>query len=147
MARPKLEEDRVVLNRSERPNRVPINGFRDRLAVDGKEVGWHYCWVNDYEVDRYLAGLYEYVTHAVTVGHKRIDAGSGTGSNVSIPVGNGVTAYLMRIPQEIHEEDQRNMDAEVSEREDTMREELNSKKDGRYGSVDIKVGSRSFNRQ
>lgn len=147
MARPKLEDNVDVLNRSERPKRQPVNGFKDRLKVEGQEPGWHYCWVNDYEVDRFMAGDYQHVTHPVIVGHKRIDVGSGAGAHVSIPVGNGVVGYLMRIPMELHLEDEQSNNSEVDSRESSMYEELNAKKEGRYGKVEIQHGGRVNSRR
>ena len=136
--RVKLEESRPSsINRSERPARVPIHGYRDTLAVNGQEAGWHYCWINDYNVDKYLAGGYEYVTHEVTVGHTKLNEGSQIGRNVSKPVGNGLIAYLMRCPEEIYQEEHAALEALVNERESSMRGELNSGKDGQYGRVSI----------
>jgi hypothetical protein len=136
--RVKLEETRPnSLNRSERPARVPIHGYRDVLDVRGQEAGWHYCWVNDYNVDKFLAGGYEYVTHAVMVGHTRLNEGSQIGSKVSKPVGNGVIGYLLRVPDEIFQEENRALEAEVDSREASMRSDLNSGKDGQYGKVSI----------
>lgn len=120
-----------------RVKRVPINGYRDKLVVHGQEAGWHYCWVCDYNVPVYQDGAYEFVTHAVTVGHKRINNGSQIGSKVSIPGGNGVTLFLMRCLEEDYREELHAMDQEVDEIEAAMKIQLNSKSDGRYGSVKV----------
>lgn len=125
------------LNRADRPKRVPINGFRDMLTVEGQEAGWHYCWVNDVQVDRYLAAGYEYVSHEVVVGSKKIDSASQTGGKVVKAVGNGVTAYLMRVPQEYYEEDMRSLQDHIDANEMAMRSALNSRQDGQYGEVKI----------
>jgi len=148
MARPKLDEDRTdSLDRSERPKRIPINGYRDKLAVIGKEAGWDYCWVNDNNVDRYLDAGYEHVTHPVTVGHRRLDNASTVGSGINIPVGNGVTAYLMRIPEELRKEDMESYNREVDEGEATMFQKLNSHTDGTYGKVNVSHGSNSYRKR
>lgn len=125
------------LNRADRPKRVPINGFRDILTVEGQEDGWHYCWVNEDRLDRYLAAYYEYVTHEVVVGATKINSASQMGEKVVKAVGNGVTAYLMRIPQEYFVEDMDSLHGLVDEQEMAMRSQLNSKQDGQYGEVKI----------
>lgn len=136
----KLDENRPSsVNRSERPTRVPIHGYRDVLDVKGQEPGWHYCWVNDYNVDKWLSGGYEHVNHEVTVGHTKINQGSQIGSKVSKPVGNGLIAYLMRCPEEIYQEELRSLEAEANAREAAMKQELNSGKDGQYGGITIQT--------
>lgn len=141
MARPTLEENKPSpVNRSVREQRVPINGNRSVLDVSGKEDGFHYCWVNDYNVDKFLDAYYEYVTHAVTVGHTKIDAASAAGAKVSKKVGNGVTALLMRIPAEYYTEDIKAMNQKVDSLEGAMRENLNHNKDGLTGKVEIARG-------
>lgn len=133
-----LDEKRPSgLNRSERPARIPIHGYRNVLDVQGQEAGWHYCWVNDYNVDRFLAGDYEFVTHEVTVGHTKVNNSSQVGSKVSRSMGNGVTGYLMRVPDELYKRDSAALEAVVNEREATMRQNLNSGQDGQYGQVSI----------
>lgn len=141
MARPTLEENRPTqLNRVKREQRVPINGNRSVLDVSGKEDGFHYCWVNDYNVDKFIDAYYEYVEHAVTVGHTKIDAASAQGAKVSKKVGNGLIAFLMRIPVEYYTEDVKAMNQKVDELEGSMRENLNNNKDGLTGKVEIARG-------
>jgi hypothetical protein len=135
MARPKLEDRPNKLNTSERPHRVPINGLRDKMSVEGQEPGWHYCWVNDYNVPKYEGAGYVFVTHEVTVGSKHVNVGVPIGEKVSFFVGNGTTAYLMRLQDEYFIEDEAHVQGEVDEREAAMKANLNSKEDGRYGSV------------
>lgn len=141
MARPTLEENRPnQVNRVKRDQRVPINGNRSVLDVLGKEDGYHYCWVNDHNVDKFLDAYYEFVVHAVTVGHTKIDAASADGAKVSKKVGNGLVAYLMRIPAEYYNEDVKAMNQKVDELEGSMRENLNNNKDGLTGKVEIARG-------
>ena len=135
-----VENRPLSLNRAERPHRTPIHGKKDILGVKGLEAGWHYCWVNDDEdgnLDRYSEGGFDFVTHNVVVGDKKVDAASQIGGKVSKAVGNGLTAYLMRCPQEVYEEEMGLLNTEVDERERGMKDSLNSKHDGQYGSVDI----------
>lgn len=120
------------LNRSERPSRSPINGSRDILNVRGQEEGFHYCWVNEDNIDRYLSGDYEFVSHEVTVGDKKIEA-AAMGSKHSKAVGNGVTAYLMRCPNEVYEDEIRN----INEKTDAIESTLKQKADGQYGDITV----------
>lgn len=134
----KKSEDRPNnLNRSERPQRTPIHGLRDKLSVDGQEAGFHYVWVNDYNVDSYLSGGYDFVTHNVKVGDKHINVAASGGGKVSFPVGNGVTGFLMRITDEFYKEDQQTVQKEIDEKEQALQADLNSKSDGRYGKVEL----------
>jgi hypothetical protein len=125
------------LNRSERPQRNSINGSRDKMSVKGLEEGFHYVWVNDYNVDTFLAGSYDFVTHDVVVGDKHINFASQEGGRISMPVGNGIYGFLMRIPNEYYEEDLQAQQRDIDERENAMQKELNSKTDGRYGKVEL----------
>lgn len=129
-----------TLNRSERPKRVPINGLRDKMSVRGQEPGWHYCWVNEGNVDQYVLGGYEFVSHEVQVGERRIDQASMIGGKVAMAAGNGMTAYLMRCPQEIFEEELKLTQERTDDTERSLRENLNSGTDGRYGGVEIGRG-------
>lgn len=131
-----------TLNRSERPTRVPINGLRDIMNVRGQEPGWHYCWVNEDNCPRYELGGYEFVSHEVIVGDRKIDSASMIGGKVAKAVGNGVTAYLMRCPQEVFEEEQRLINERTDATEQSLRENLNAGGDGRYGKVEIGRGRR-----
>lgn len=128
------------VNRSGRKKRVPINGYRDVLKVEGQEPGYHYCWVRNDLVEKYQQSDYEFVTHEVKVGHKKINAASQIGSSVTIPGGNGVTLHLMRIPNEYYDEDMEALHQEIDEKEAVMFQQLNSKEGGRYGEVEIKHG-------
>ena len=123
-----------------RPNRkakrIPVSGSRDILTVEGKDPNFKYSWVNDTDnmLARFQRGGYQFVDHAVEVGQSVADSSEGTSSIVSKDVGKGVTAYLMRIPMEFYEEDQRNKHKRITEQEDDMRRMVNS---GQYGKVDI----------
>ena len=127
----------VKIKRSGRPGRTPINGYRDILRVDGQEAGFHYAWVRDDLVPRFESAAYEFVTHALTVGDRKLNSASQIGSKVSIPGGNGRTLYLMRVLDEYYKEDMAAYNAEVDAREAAMLGKLNSKEGGRYGQVQI----------
>lgn len=132
-----VSERPSTLNRSERPKRVPINGLRDKLSITGAEPGWHYTLVNEDNVQAYLAAGYDYVTHEVHIGSRKIDQASMVGGRVAIPVGNGVTGFLMRCPQEIFEEEMKLTDERTDATEQSMRKHIQGVQDGMYGKVDI----------
>lgn len=91
--------------RAERPKRVPINGDRDILAVQGIKPDMHPCWVNHYNVQRYLDAGYTFVNYDVTFGSHHVNQGNSVGARYARDVGQGVTAYLMEIPLEYYEQD------------------------------------------
>lgn len=122
------------LNRSVREDRVPIHGNKNILTVEGQEPGFHYCWVTDYNAPRYERASYEFVTHSVVVGDRRIDAAPGIGAKVSIPGGNGVTLYLMRVPNEFYEADMKDAHKKIDDLEATMFES-EAAAPGRYGKI------------
>jgi hypothetical protein len=127
--------------RDVRPKRVPVSGRRNVLTVEGKDEDYHYHWVNDDSkglIQRFKDGGYELVEDVsgqYAVGERSVDDASGATSFVSRPVGNGITAYLMRIRQEWYDEDREaNMEL-LAAREADMKRTLNSGKDGTYGNV------------
>lgn len=95
--------------------RIPVGGQRQRMTVGEKDDGYVYRWVNDNpgNIERYLAGGYEFVEHDTQVGDQPSDGDHGqpVDKTVSMQVGrtrtsvNG-TAYLMRIRREYFDEDQ-----------------------------------------
>lgn len=124
-------------NRSNRKERIPISEARTKLNVTGKEPGFHYAWINDYNVDRALDGGYEYVEHAVSVGGRHVNRTTNTGntSHVSTPVGAGVTAFLMRLPSELYIEDRSIEHNKVDQTEATMKRDGLNK--GLQGTIEI----------
>lgn len=119
--------------------RSSINGTRALLEVRGKEPGFHYAWINDeYVHDRQDQG-FEHVRHPVQVGARRLDVSKmPSDSFVCRNVGNGVIAYLMRIPLDFYKEDMAAMQQEVDER--TKAQIGNLSKDGLSGNVTVKSG-------
>jgi hypothetical protein len=53
-----------------------------------------------------------------------------------------MTLYAMRVLEEYYQEDFEAVQNEISEKESAMKRELNSKTDGRYGSVSVEVNNR-----
>ncbi len=132
-----LEDRPSKLNRSNRPTRGAIHGKRNKITVTGTEAGFHYCWVNEDNVERFIEDGYEFVTHDVKVGDKAINKDSQIGGKVSKNMGNSVTAFLMRCTDEIHKEIMDMLNKEVDETEQTMKRSLNSGGDGLIGQVKI----------
>ena len=52
-------------------------------------------------------------------------------------VGNQLTAFLMRVPQDVYDEDAALLQDDLDEQDKAMRVALNSKTDGLYGGVEI----------
>jgi hypothetical protein len=83
--------------------------IRGPLAVRGKEPGFVYRFVNDYDdnVLSYKEGGYEIVQDKdVSIGDKRVNVPGMEGSVKHISVGGGMKAVLMRIPEDLYEQDQ-----------------------------------------
>lgn len=152
MGRPRKNTQEEVIEESPRPTkaaprigkrkRTPINGYKNVLSVDGQEPGYHYCWVEQDNVPRYENADYEFVTHDVVVGDRKVNGASQIGGKISIPGGNGMTLYLMRVLEEYYDEDFNALQDEIAEKEASLRRELNSKNDGRYGQVVMEVNNK-----
>jgi hypothetical protein len=117
--------------------RRPINGHRTILEVRGKEPGFHYAWIADDKVFAATEGGFEYVTHPVEVGHKRIDVSTMQGSKISRNLGGGLVGYLMRIPQEWYDEDMASEQERVNEQERARVKDSSS--DGLTGTIRVKT--------
>lgn len=124
-------------NKLNRKTRVPFGTPRGKLDVRGKEAGFHYAWVNDEKVDARLEEGFEFVTHAVTVGTRNLAAAKTNNGSicVTLPVGAGVTGFLMRIPQEFYNEDMKLYNQRVDETEATMKKQVSN--NGLTGSLEI----------
>lgn len=124
-----------------RPKRVPINGGRDILTVKGIPDDLHPCWVNDYNVERYLEAGYSFWNGKAIVGDNKVDnASSLTDSVISKAVGNGVTAFVMVIPKELYDEDQKVMAQEIKEQEAILFRQQ-KQGEGRYGDIKVQQGN------
>lgn len=135
---------RTKTERSEIKPRTPINGARDILKVEGIPEDLHPCWVNDYNVERFLDAGYSFwdINAKAIVGDESVNSASGlTDRRFQKPVGNGVTAYLMVIPVEFYKEDMDSIHREIDEKEAIMFRSM-KQGDGRYGDVKVEHGSR-----
>lgn len=120
-----------------RPTRIPL-GTRSRLAVKGREPGFHYRIVNDVEgrIQDFIDAGYEVVSDdGVTVGDKRIANPTQEGSPVKIHVGGGNQAYLMRIKDEWKAEDDAAKQAQINDLEESMK--AKAKENSFYGDIKI----------
>lgn len=129
--------EKVIKATRERKKRIPI-GSRSRLAVEGKdEKNFMYRLVND-QNDRlamFQDAGYEFVPiEEASVAAQRLAQGTEPGTNVSVDVGGGKKAYLMKIPKEFYEEDQRAKEASILAVEQTI---TNPKIADSYGKVSI----------
>jgi hypothetical protein len=111
------------------------------------EPGFHYCWVNEDRVDRYLDASYEFVTHDVTVGDRKINAASQMGGKVSKKVGvneNGtpMLGFLMRVDEQLYLEDMKAHDDDVEERAQALSVSIgrSPNSSGQYGKVEVGKG-------
>lgn len=124
----------------ERPKRTPING-RNVLTVTGKDPNYVYRIVNDVggRVDMFKEAGYELVLDKdVTVGDRRINSASAEGSNAQAAVDkSGTKAFVMRIPKEWYEEDQKAKQQHVHELEQTIKKEALAKNDLPSGKLEI----------
>lgn len=123
---------------SERPVRVPINGSRDIMTVRGIPPELHPCWVNDVDnnVERYQNAGYSFWTGKVAVGDTKVDSDSQLGTPISKNVGNGVTAFLMVVPIEFYDADQKALQFDLAEREAILFRNM-KQGEGRYGDVKV----------
>jgi hypothetical protein len=142
---PKLS--RLAAAGKNRPKRTPM-GQRNRLRFR-MDPNYHYHLFNDVKggmrIQDALAAGYDFVkvddrtgVHA-SEGVARAEESSQMGANVTHPVGDGVTGYLMRIPKELWLEDRAVRDQEVNEGEKGMHRNENRNPDaqGQYGGVQI----------
>lgn len=131
---------RETVNQVARPKRTPING-RNVLTVQGKDPNYVYRIVNDVggRVDMFKEAGYEMVLDKdVKVGDRRVNSASAEGSNAQVAVDkSGTKAFVMRIPKEWYEEDQRAKQERVNELEQTIKKDALSKNDLPSGKLEI----------
>lgn len=131
--------------KEKKPQRVPVAGNRNVMSVIGKQGGYVYRWVNDEDnrIEKFKAAWYEFVDHPVQIGDVTINsADSSNGGIQSKKVGNGITAYLMRIKEEYYNEDQDTKQRDITAKEQAMKRKLNTHEDGAFGEVKIQDGGR-----
>lgn len=107
------EDDVIEPKKRERPQRMPFGSPRQKLSVRPIE-GFHLHWVNDSpgRVDEATAGGYEFVGENEIAVAGQARQSSDLGTRVKRLVGRGEDgnaqfAYLMKIPLEWYEQDQK----------------------------------------
>ena len=134
---------RPSTKRTERPTRVPMSGQRLRMEISAeeKDPAFHYAWINDDKdlIFRAKRAGFDHVLleELPSWGQSSVDSANPVDSLVSMPVGHGKVAFLMKQPIEFYEEDREASDRIVDAREADMKKQLNSGQDGTYGKVDI----------
>jgi hypothetical protein len=119
-----------------------MNGTRMRMSIDesDKDPNFHYAWFNDQSglIQRAHKAGFVFVTRSEipSWGEVSIDSADPTEENVTMDVGQGITAYLMKQPMEYYLEDKQAMDELVNSREADLKRELNKKQEeSGYGKV------------
>lgn len=133
------KETAVKAKKTEKKQRIPVSGNRDVLTARGKEAGWVYRWVNDtnHRILTFKEGGFEHANSSdIDIGSIGVDNPSIVGGIVSKDVGQGTTAYLMRIKQEFYDEDQKVKVSKVDATEEALNEKLRELS-GRYGGIEI----------
>lgn len=131
-----------MATKAPRPQRTPLAN-RSVLGVRGKEPGYVYRVVNDVgdRITTFQEAGYEVVTDkTVSIGDRRVGRASQDGSPVSLPVGGGVTGFLMRQRQEDYDEDQAFKESQHKELERSMVKE--AEKENFYGKVKLSTSEK-----
>lgn len=123
-------------SQSPHPKRVPI-GTRNKLTAEPRQ-GFVRRWVNDVNerIQMFLEAGYEMVSKPTKVGDSPADA-SQLDSVVRKPVGGGINAVLMEIPEAWNEEDKARKEDALKQKEMSL---LSEAKEGFYGEG-IKMSS------
>lgn len=153
-AAPDARRNRPRIDRSERSDsreetgrsaRVPLGVSRPKLAVPQRQ-GYVRRWVNDVEgrLGSAEQGGYQFVENKnFQIGAQDIDnENRDLGARVSrvVDKSTGMKAYLMEIPKEYHEEDQRIKMREVDETESAIKRGALDNNESRYVPKDgIKI--------
>lgn len=121
-----------------RPKRTPL-GQRNLLTIGNKRKGFNQRWINDVDdrIERAKAAGYTPVMRPTEVGDQRAGAATQVGDIVKRPVGGGITAVLMEIPDKYHQEDQAAKEAKLKETERSLLSEAN---DTEFYGQGVKIG-------
>jgi hypothetical protein len=123
-------------SRANRPKRIPLSA-QNRLIVPAR-LGFVRRWVNDVEdrIARFeLAGWTKVENSSLTVGDGRSKDPAPLSATRRISVGKGVYAYLMEIPEEFYQEDQKAKHLANKERTQSMLRADPTK--NQYGSITV----------
>lgn len=146
VGRPRKTESRAEALDSRPAKRVPIQGFRDKLTVDGLDPDYVYRWIldaheNGQRIEQCQAAGYNFVRKedGVIIGQNSVHQSETLGSIIRISEADDSYLYLMRIRKEYYEEDQKAKNAEVDALQHSMNRNTGKTpgKDDLYGSVKI----------
>lgn len=139
-----MTSKKKAVERKSRPSdRIPVGGHRDKLTVRYKNKNFlnEYAtrWVEDENevgprIFEFIQGGWTFVNpDDVLVGQAYVYSTTDVGSIVRQPSGRNFV-YLMCIPRELYEEDQKEKQKSISELEKDMLRERNAQQDdGQYG--------------
>ena len=129
-----MNKDPIVKAPVGRKRRTPLMR-KNVLNYEDKDPNFVYRFVNDRpgRVQEFLDMGYEHVDHG-KVGDSRVDKRSADGSRTQVHVGQGDQGFLMRIPKEFYEEDQKVKQDYVDATEAATKKEA---LDGTYGKLDV----------
>ncbi len=124
------QQNRPDRSQSAHKKRTPV-GARNKLTADARP-GFVRRWVNDTpgRVGMFEEAGYEKVDEPTKVGDPRAAEATQLGSVVRKPVGGGVDAVLMEIPESFYREDQAAKETALQQKEQSL---LSEAKEGYYG--------------
>jgi len=118
-----------------RVHRKPLHQQGPQNILGEKDPNFHYRIVNDTgnRIEAFQQAGYELVTDDdIIVGDSRVSSAGDLGSSKRIISGDGNTAYLMRIPLEYYQEDQKAKEEKIKDQERSMKDESSQ---GLYGNI------------
>jgi len=142
--RPRKDDVSRAEDVSGRPaKRVPVSGNRDILTVEGKDPAFSYRWILDGDesgqrIQKFQRAWWEFVRSddgQHTVGQDMVYQTDNVGSIIRVPAGSGKFYYLMRIPKEYYEEDQKAKQADITDREQAITQ--TDSDNGQYGDIKL----------
>jgi len=128
------------IDRKVRPDeRIPVGGHRDILKVQGLDPNYSYRWVEDenesgQRIFDFIQGGWDFANPKnLKIGQNFVYNSNNVGSVVRKPSG-GKYLYLMCIPIELYEQDQKEKQNGIDALEkDMFRERDSNADDGQYG--------------
>ena len=126
----------VAVTRTKRRERVPFGSHKSKLSFSNKDPNYNYRVITDKggRLSDAQNGGYEFVVDEQTLGENEVGRGSSIDSRVVANVGTNEDGsvqhgYLMRIPKEFYNEDQKVKQEDITAKE----ESINTKHEGITG--------------
>ena len=127
---------------SQRQNRVPVGGFRDKLTVQNRDPNFYYRWVLDTDatgariLEHQHAGyVFVHANEGVEIGETYVFS-TPDGDILRKPANKqGDYLYLMKLPMEFHEQDNEAKRQVVNKTEESLYPGEDT--DERYGTLKI----------